>query len=452
MTITMTPSTIAPPPTPVRTLFGTDGVRGRAGEKLTGELAFALGRAAGSLSTGPRTRALVVRDTRESGPMLEAALAAGLAAAGVDVTIGGVAPTPAAAVAIVRERYDLAAVVSASHNPHHDNGIKFFGADGHKLTDAEEAEIEARLDAPPFAPRFGEIRHSDAPARRYGQALLERFARLDLRGRRILLDCANGANHAVAVPVFEALGARVVAVGDRPDGRNINAGCGSTHPEGLQELMAAGDYDAGFAFDGDADRVVACDRTGRLLDGDDLVVLAARHLQRTGRLRGGGVALTVMSNFGVRAALADAGIAICETPVGDRHLLAALREHGWALGAEPSGHLIDRNFAPSGDGTAAALLCLEALRRGDLADVRGFDRLPQVLRNVPVAGAAREVAARLDVLAAVERAQARLDGRGRVLVRPSGTEPLVRVMAEAPSTDEAEAVAGSLADIVVAAV
>jgi phosphoglucosamine mutase len=428
-----------------RNLFGTDGVRGVAGEALTAELALRLGRAAGSLARRRRPRALIVRDTRESGPLLEAALAAGLASAGVDVTLGGVAPTPAAAIAVCRDRLDLAAVISASHNPYHDNGIKFFGPDGHKLTDEQEAEIEARLDAPVRSGRFGTITHTGDAAERYVHALADRYEDLDLRGMRILLDCANGAAASVAPVIFARLGALVTVIGDTPDGRNINAGVGSTHPDALLAEMAFEEHDIGFAFDGDADRVLACDRRGRLLDGDDLLVLAARHLKRAGRLPGDGVAVTAMSNYGVGAALAAEGIDRCETPVGDRYLLSALRERGWALGAEPSGHLIDRNFAPSGDGTSAALLVLEALGGRDLAEVDAFPRLPQVLRNVTVPGRAKAAVAHPDVRGAVLQAQEALEGRGRVLVRPSGTEPLVRVMAEAPSAAEAEAVCGALA-------
>jgi phosphoglucosamine mutase len=431
--------------TVTRKLFGTDGVRGPAGEVLTAELALRLGRAAASLAEAPR--ALIVRDTRESGPMLEAALAAGLASAGADVELGGVAPTPAAAIAVGRDGFDLAAVISASHNPYGDNGIKFFGPDGHKLTDAQEAAIEARLDDPPAATRFGSITAPGDAAARYVDALCAHYAGLDLRGLRVVLDCANGAASASAPEAFRRLGADVTVIGDRPDGRNINAGCGSTHPDAVRDAMATGAFDAGFALDGDADRLLACDRNGRLLDGDDLLVLAAGHLRRGGRLPGDGVAVTVMSNFGVRGALAGQGIELCETPVGDRHLIAALRDRDWALGAEPSGHLIDRNFAPSGDGTAAALLCLEALAGRDLAGVEPFARLPQVLRNVAVAGPS-QVAAHPDVRVAVRDAEAALSGRGRVLVRPSGTEPLVRVMAEAPSSEEAEAVCGALAHAV----
>jgi phosphoglucosamine mutase len=433
-----------------RKLFGTDGVRGPAGSVLTADLALRLGRAAATLSPSPRPRALIVRDTRESGPMLETALAAGLASAGADVELGGVAPTPAAAIAVLREGYDLAAVISASHNPYRDNGIKFFGPDGHKLTDDQEAEIEARLDDAPVAGPFGTVRSTGDVASAYAFALTARFGGLDLRGLRIALDCANGAASEVAPAVFRSLGADVCVIGDRPDGRNINAGVGSTHPEALGAVILAGGFDAGFAFDGDADRLIACDRHGRLLDGDDLVVLAARHLKASGKLAGNGVAVTAMSNFGVRGALAEAGIELCETPVGDRHLLAALRERGWALGAEPSGHLIDRNFAPSGDGIAAALLCLEALAGRDLAAVRPFEKLPQVLRSVTVGGAARAAAGHPQVRGAVAEVEAALRGRGRVLVRPSGTEPVVRVMTEAPSAAEAEALCGSLADVVAA--
>jgi phosphoglucosamine mutase len=438
--------------TTTRNLFGTDGVRGPAGEKLTGELALRLGRAAASLAGGERPRALIVRDTRESGPMLEAALAAGMASAGVDVTLGGVAPTPAAALAVLRDGLDLAAVISASHNPYRDNGIKFFGPDGHKLTDAQEAEIESLLDAPAAPGRFGTITATGDAARGHLAALAERYAGLDLSGLRIVLDCAHGAAAASGPEVFRALGAEVTVIGARPDGRNINAGCGSTQPEALRAAVMVTGSDLGFAFDGDADRLLACDRHGRLLDGDDLLVLAAEHLKLAGRLPGDGVAVTAMTNFGVRGALEAAGIELCETAVGDRHLLVALRERGWALGAEPSGHLIDRNFAPSGDGVAAALLCLEALAGRDLAEVRPFVRLPQVLRNVTVAGAAPAVAAHPDVRVAVRDAESALLGRGRVLVRPSGTEPLVRVMAEAPTASEAEAVCGALADAVSACV
>ena len=423
-----------------RALFGTDGVRGPAGEVVTAELALRLGRAVAASGD----RALIIRDTRESGPMLEAALAAGMATAGADVALGGVAPTPAAAIAVVREGYDLAAVISASHNPYADNGIKFFGPDGHKLTDEREAEIEARIDAPVTPGRFGAITATTSARAGYRDALTDRYGDLDLRRQRVLLDCANGAAFEVGPAVFRTLGADVTVLGDAPDGRNINAGVGSTHPDTLVAAMTAGRFDVGFAFDGDADRLIACDRHGRLLDGDDLLVLAACHLQREGRLPGNGVAVTAMSNFGVRAALSDAGIQRCETPVGDRYLLAALRERGWALGAEPSGHLIDRNFAPSGDGISAALLVLEALGGRDLAGVQPFTRLPQVLINVTVAGAATAAAAHPDVRVAVAVAQAALAGRGRVLVRPSGTEPFVRVMAEAPSAGEAESVCDAL--------
>jgi phosphoglucosamine mutase len=269
-----------------------------------------------------------------------------------------------------------------------------------------------------------------------------------LTGLKVVLDCAQGAASVAGPRAFEALGATVVATHHTPNGEDINADCGSTHPEHLQKAVLEHGADVGFAFDGDADRVLACDRRGRLLDGDDLLVLAARHLKRAGRLPGGGVAVTAMSNYGVRAALAADGIERCETPVGDRYLLSALRERGWALGAEPSGHLIDRNFAPSGDGTSAALLVLEALGGRDLAEVEAFARLPQVLRNVTVPGRAKAAVAHPDVRGAVAEAQEALAGRGRVLVRPSGTEPVVRILAEAENQEEAERLCASIAALV----
>jgi phosphoglucosamine mutase len=436
-----------------RSLFGTDGVRGVAGEKLTAGLALALGRAATELSAARAPRVLIIRDPRESGEMLAAALAAGVAAAGGEASLGGVVPTPAAPLAILRDGYDLAAVVSASHNPFHDNGIKFFGPDGDKLSDATEEAIEHALDAPPTgAPAaFGRVRTVDGALDDYLAALERRFGGLDLTGVRVLLDCANGATYEAAPAIFRALGATVTVLADAPDGRNINAGVGSTHPEALQESMRGGGFDIGFAFDGDGDRVMAVDRTGRLADGDELVALAALHLQAAGRLAGGGVAMTVMTNFAFHRAMRDAGIEVATTKVGDRYVLAGLRERGFALGGEQSGHIIELGFAPSGDGIASALLTLEALAGRDLATARVFAPLPQQLVNVPVRGAAAAIVAAPGVVAAVSRATGRLADSGRVLVRPSGTEPLVRVMAEAPSPRQASEVCEQIAAAVRAA-
>jgi phosphoglucosamine mutase len=433
-----------------RILFGTDGVRGVAGEKLTADLALSLGRAAAELSHAAAPRVLIIRDTRESGEMLEAALAAGVSAAGGTAWLGGVAPTPAAPLAI--GGYDLAAVISASHNPYSDNGIKFFGPDGDKLSDAVEEAIERQMETGGTrSTTIGRVRVLGGLLDEYLGALRARFGALDLVGLRVLLDCANGATFAAAPAIFRELGATVDVLADAPDGRNINAGCGSTHSAFLGERMQGGGYDIGFAFDGDGDRLMAADRTGRVLDGDELVALAAVHLRDRGRLPGNGVAMTVMTNFGFHRAMREAGIGVATTQVGDRYVLAALRERGYTLGGEQSGHVIELGFAPSGDGIASALLTLEALAGRDLATSRVFEKLPQRLINVPVGGPAASVAASRPVRAAIARESGRLADSGRILVRPSGTEPLVRVMAEAPSSQQATAICEQIAAAVRAA-
>jgi phosphoglucosamine mutase len=436
---------------PRRKLFGTDGVRGVAGEQLTADLALGLGRAATEAARergAERPRVLVIRDTRESGEMLEAALAAGVAAAGGEVLLGGVLPTPAAPLLIGRYGLDLAAVLSASHNPYRDNGIKFFGADGYKLSDATELEIERRLDERAGAPAaIGRIRALHGTQEDYLRALHVRFSDLDLSGVAVLLDCANGATHRVAPEIFRRLGAEVTVIGDAPDGRNINDGCGSTHMDGLARTIAEGGHDVGFAFDGDGDRVLAVDRAGAVVDGDELVALAALHLRRAGRLTGAGVAVTVMTNYGFHAAMEEAGIEVATTKVGDRYVLEQLRARGWVLGGEQSGHIIELGFAPSGDGIASALLTLEALGGTDLVRRNAMHKLPQRLVNVRVSD--RDAAmAHPDVVTASARESGALAGRGRVLVRPSGTEPLVRVMVEAPTAEEADAVCERLVAIV----
>jgi phosphoglucosamine mutase len=428
----------------VRKLFGTDGVRGVAGELLTAELALGLARAATEEAVAERPQVLLVRDTRESGEMLEAAMAAGVTAAGGDVLLGGILPTPAAPLLARRYRFDLAAVISASHNPYADNGIKFFAGDGFKLSDDDELAIERRLEQPlgPTA-RIGRSRRLHGTQEDYLRELQSRFDGLDLSGRRIALDCANGATYLVAPEIFRRLGANVTALNDAPDGRNINAGCGSTHVDALAALVAAGDHDAGFAFDGDGDRVLAVDRAGVVVDGDELLALAALHLRAQGRLPGDGVAVTVMTNYGFHTAMAAAGIEVATTSVGDRYVLEELRRHGWTLGGEQSGHIIDMGFNATGDGIASALLALEALGGRDLSERDAMRKLPQRLVNVPVAD--RETAMADPALtAAAEREARALEGRGRVLVRPSGTEPLVRIMVEAPTAEEADAVVGRL--------
>jgi phosphoglucosamine mutase len=470
-----------------RQLFGTDGVRGVAGELLSADLALALGRAAtarvaahnatspgasnghanGSGVRAARPQVLIIRDTRESGEMLQAALAAGVSAAGGDALLGGVLPTPAAPLLISRYGFDLAAVISASHNLYQDNGIKFFGADGFKLSDEDELAIEHELQragagetngavthrhvsgngAGAMTPAIGGIRELRGTEEDYLRELHARFADLKLDGLDVLLDCANGATYRVAPEIFKRLGASVTVIADSPDGRNINAGCGSTHVERLAEQVLAGGHAVGFAFDGDGDRVLAVDDAGEVVDGDELMALAALHLKRTGRLTGGGVAVTVMTNYGFHAAMRDAEIDVASTSVGDRYVLEALRERGWVLGGEQSGHIIDMGFNRSGDGIASALLALEALAGSPLSKRDAMAKLPQRLVNVRVRD--RGALQGADVVTSAVRAEDEaLAGRGRVLVRPSGTEPLVRVMVEAPTDDEAEAVCGRLVALV----
>jgi phosphoglucosamine mutase len=451
-----------------RKLFGTDGVRGRAGDFLTAELALALGRAASRQTGSERPQVLIVRDTRESGEMLQAALAAGVSAAGGDALLGGVLPTPAAPLLIARYGFDLAAVLSASHNPYEDNGIKFFAADGYKLRDEAELAIELELEgsgrppagtapgaAPPSAadtaaassPAIGRIRELRGAPEDYLRELHTRFAELDLSGLRVLLDCANGATYQVAPEILRRLGAEVTVLADAPDGRNVNAGCGSTHIDSLAEHLRAGTHDIGFAFDGDGDRMLAVDDRGAVVDGDELLALATLHLRDSGRLTGGGVAVTVMTNYGFHAAMREAGVEVAVTQVGDRYVLEQLRARGWTLGGEQSGHIIEMGFNRTGDGLASALLTLEALAGRPLSERDAMSKLPQRLVNVRVRDRGALAHAH-EVGAAVAAAERELAGRGRVLVRPSGTEALVRVMVEAPTEQEAEQVCGRLVALV----
>jgi phosphoglucosamine mutase len=438
-----------------RKLFGTDGVRGEVGAFLTAEMAMALGRAAVASLGVERPQVLIVRDTRESGPMLESALAAGVAAEGGETLLGGVLPTPAAAILVRRLGLDLAAVVSASHNPYRDNGIKFFSAAGTKLSDEAEAGIEDLLDrgrgdaraADPASAASGpgRIRELGGAMEDYLRALETAFP-LDLGGVTVALDCANGATHRVAPAIFERLGATVDAIAVEPDGRNINAGCGSTHLDHLCAHIAASDADIGFAFDGDGDRVLAVDASGRSHDGDELIALAARGMKTRGELSGG-VAVTVMSNYGFHRAMEEAGIEVAVTSVGDRYVLDELGRRGWAFGGEQSGHIIDTRFVATGDGTAAALMTMRELGGGDLADTVPMERVPQRMVNVEVGD--RDALERATaVWEAVSEEEGPLEGRGRILLRPSGTEPLVRVMVEAPDAGDAEAICERLAAVV----
>jgi phosphoglucosamine mutase len=431
--------------TTARKLFGTDGVRGEAGTFLSAELATALGRATTATLEAERPQVLIVRDPRESGPMLEAALAAGIAAAGGDALLAGVLPTPAAAILVKRLGLDLAAVVSASHNPFRDNGIKFFNGRGVKLADEVEAEIEAMIEAAPTSERAGHVRELNGGLEDYLRELESAFP-FDLSGRRVVLDCANGATYRAAPAIFERLGAEVEAIAVEPDGRNINAGCGSTHMEHLAERVASSEAEIGFAFDGDGDRVLAVDGSGRVHDGDELIALAARGMAERGELNGG-VVVTVMSNYGFHQAMEEAGIEVAVTQVGDRYVIDEMLRRGWTLGGEQSGHIIASDFVSTGDGIAAALMTMRELEGRRLEDAVPMRKLPQVLVNVEVANreAVKDAAA---VWKAVEQEDGALSGRGRVLLRPSGTEPLVRVMVEAPSPEEADAVCQRLVGVV----
>ena len=427
-------------------LFGTDGVRGVAGEFLTAGLALALGRAATRRTGAERPQVLVIRDTRESGEMLQAAVAAGVSSAGGDALLGGVLPTPAAPLLIRRYGFDLAVVLSASHNPYQDNGIKFFAADGYKLSDETELAIERELELTDDTP-IGRVRTLRGAAEDYLRELHTRFGELDLGGVDVLLDCANGATHHVAPEIFRRLGAKVTVTAAKPDGRNINAGCGSTHMRALAERVVAGSHALGFAFDGDGDRVLAVDRRGEVVDGDELLALVVLHMRDRGRLEGNGVVVTVMTNYGFHAAMEREGVSVASTSVGDRYVLEELRARGWVLGGEQSGHIIEMGFNRTGDGIASALLTLEALAGRDLGERDAMHKLPQRLVNVPVRD--REALGRApEVEDAIRSAALQLAGRGRVLVRPSGTEPLVRVMVEAPTEQEAADVCERLVGLV----
>lgn len=433
--------------------FGTDGVRGLANAELTPELVLALGRAAARVLGGPF---LVGRDTRRSGPLLQAAFSAGVASEGMDVVDLGVLPTPG--VAFVSAGWTApGAVISASHNPFPDNGVKLFSPGGRKLTDAEERTLEAELArvvagadgrSRPTGAGVGTLAHDPAARNAYAAHLDASLAGRTLEDLTVVLDCGHGAAAVVAPDVMRTAGATVHVLGDAPNGTNVNDGCGSTDLTALRKAVIEHGADVGLAFDGDADRVLAVDNEGGVVDGDHLIALCALDLRERGRLKSDTVVVTVMTNLGFRLAMEAAGIVVHETPVGDRHVLEALDAGGWSLGGEQSGHLVFRALATTGDGILTGLQLLDLVARSGrpLAELvsRAMTRLPQVLRNVPVA--ARPDAETTGLLAsAIEAEQARLGTTGRVLVRPSGTELVVRVMVEAPTEEQAEAVAGRLA-------
>jgi phosphoglucosamine mutase len=424
--------------------FGTDGLRGVAGTELTAELALRLGRAAATVLDGDRF--LVARDTRRSGSMLETALAAGLAAEGAEVELLGVLPTPGLAWHSAHEGVP-AAMISASHNPFRDNGIKLFAAGGTKLPDEVEARLEAAMDdGEPTDGEIGQVRRRLRAEEGYEGFLLSSVEARDLRGLMVVVDCANGAASGVAPTVLRQLGCDVEVLFANPDGVNINAGCGSTHPGALQAQVVQAGADLGLAFDGDADRVLAVDHTGRLIDGDHLIAMCAIDLAERDLLRDRSVVVTVMTNLGFRLAMAERGIGVVETAVGDRYVLEALDAGHLSLGGEQSGHVIFRDIATTGDGVLCGIQLLDLMKRSgkrlaDLAD-EAMTSLPQVLRNVRVAERGTDVS--VTIADEVHAVEAELGETGRVLIRPSGTEPLVRVMVEAPTEELAESATARL--------
>ena len=440
--------------------FGTDGVRGVANLDLTPELVVALGRAAARVIGVDRF--VVGRDTRISGPSLEAALTAGLTAEGTTVGTLGVVPTPA--VAWTAATCGAAgAMISASHNRYPDNGIKLFSPAGRKLDDDVEAALEATLDVlvqghreqvpSPTGDAVGTVEATPEHLLAYAESVERSIEGRDLDGMRLVVDCANGSATTIAPHVLRRLGARVSVLHAEPNGTNINEGCGSTHPGDLQRAVIERGADAGLAFDGDADRVLAVDRNGAIVDGDQIIAVIAVDLHVLGRLRSNTVVVTVMSNLGFRLAMNECGITVVETPVGDRFVLDALEAGDYALGGEQSGHVVFSDLATTGDGLLTAVQLLDVMKRAgksldELASV--MTRLPQVLRNVRVTSS---VAPDLDdrIAADIASARAELGDHGRVLVRRSGTEPLVRVMVEASTAEMADAVAERLAEAVTAA-
>ena len=421
-----------------RRFFGTDGIRGLTNSApMTPEIAMRVGQAAGAkfLRGEHKHRVLIGKDTRLSGYMIESALTAGFTSVGMDVVQVGPMPTPAVAMLTRSMRADLGVMVSASHNPFYDNGIKLFGPDGYKLSDADEVEIEGLLDIAPVLappPGIGRARRIDDAQGRYINSIKATFPdRMRLDGLKVVIDCAHGAAYKVAPMALWELGADVIAIGVDPDGFNINANVGSTHPQALQERVVASGADIGIALDGDADRLIVADEHGSIVDGDQLMALIVTDWARRGKLKGGGLVATVMSNLGLERYLTGQGLTLHRTAVGDRYVLEAMRAKGFNVGGEQSGHLILSDHATTGDGLIAALQILAVMvASGKPASelLHSFDPLPQLLKNVRFAGGAPLDTA--PVKAAILAGEARLNGAGRLLIRKSGTEPLIRVMAE----------------------
>lgn len=427
-----------------RKYFGTDGIRGRANGVITPDLALKVGQATGiAFRRGEhRHRVVIGKDTRLSGYMIEYAMVAGFTSVGMDVMLLGPMPTPAVAMLTRSMRADLGVMISASHNPYEDNGIKLFGPDGYKLNDEVEAEISALLDSDlssklSTSPTLGRAKRIDSVHARYIEFAKRTLPRnMSLEGLRIVVDCANGAGYKVAPEALWELGAEVIAMGVEPDGFNINKDVGSTHPEALIQKVRELRADVGIALDGDADRVLIIDEQGQVVDGDQLMAVIARSWQEDGRLSAPGIVATVMSNLGLERYLAGLGLSLARTAVGDRYVLEHMRAHGFNLGGEQSGHIILSDYATTGDGLVAALQLLAVVKRMDkpVSEVcHCFEPLPQILKNVRYK--AGQPLKEKPVVSAIEAARQMLGEGGRLVIRPSGTEPVIRVMAEGDDRD-----------------
>jgi len=437
--------------------FGTDGVRGIANTELTPELAFKLGRMGGYVLTkqSERPKVLVGRDTRISGQMLEAALVAGLLSIGAEVMRLGVISTPGVAFLTKAMGAEAGVMISASHNPVADNGIKFFGGDGFKLSDEEEAEIERLLDQEDTLPRptggdVGVVSDYFEGSQKYLQFLKQTIDEEDFSGLRIALDCAHGATSSIAPHLFADLEADIVTIGTSPNGTNINNGVGSTHPESLREVVIKEGADVGLAFDGDGDRLIAVDENGKIVDGDIIMYICAKYFHEQGRLKKDTLVTTVMSNLGLYKALEKEGISTKQTAVGDRYVMSEMREGGYSIGGEQSGHIIFLDFSTTGDGMLSALQLVNIMKAtgkklSELASE--VQKYPQKLVNIKVTDK-NAVAENPRVAEIIRQVEQEMAGNGRVLVRPSGTEPLVRVMVEAETEDACETYANRIAEVV----
>ncbi len=435
-------------------LFGTDGIRGTANSHpMTAQIALKVGMAAGQqfLRGDHRHRVVIAKDTRLSGYMIEPALTAGFISVGMDVVLVGPMPTPAVAMLVKSLRADMGVMISASHNPYHDNGIKLFGPDGYKLSDEVEQKIEALIAGDHYESlatpdKLGRARRLDDAPGRYIEFAKSTFPKnFTLDGLKIVMDCANGAAYQVGPMILRELGAEVIAIGIEPNGFNINEGCGSTSPQLLCDTVLKHGADIGIALDGDADRVLICDEKGTIADGDQLMAMIATHCHHAGSLRGGGVVATDMSNMGFERYLQSLGLTLARTKVGDRYVVEHMRAHGFNLGGEQSGHIILSDHATTGDGIIAALQVLAYMRedgRPLSQSAKLFSPMPQILRNIPYRGTSP--LGQADVKKAIESAKSSLGGKGRLFIRESGTEPLIRVMVEGESSDVIAKLADSL--------